>query len=223
MKDKEYVVISGAMRKRIREMMFGKLIAESYIYRAGDLGLTHPSIVDFWKNFHNNFKDRAMSLFHYNGSHGHYVHEKDDIPVLLYKGGLSTGGRYFNEFHKRDYFIVPLKEREFKVLGGRSLGEVKKEIKELYEQEGMKVFCYPIGLGSPEKALEKTIEEQWKKLALFHPNKNLILDIPIEVSERDISKERIEMLEQLGKNLRELEEWRRKPLDNQLIFDNAVS
>jgi len=213
MKDKSYVVISGATRERIGEMMFGGLIAEPYTYRTGDLGLIHPSIVGFWKNFNKNFYGKGGSCIPYLGG-SFYTHEKDDIPVLLYRGNLSDGGSYFNEFH-RDYFIVPLKENEFRILRGEILGEVREEIKNLHKQMSFSVHA-------TQERIEREIQEQWKRLTLFHPGNPKIYEIPIESTRRNISLEEIKRQEQLGKTLRELEEWRGKSLDSKFIFDRAV-
>lgn len=123
---------------------------------------------------------------------------------------------------KRKYLIIPLNKNEFTEINGTSLGEVRKELLDLYKRQGMKVSCYPIGMGCPEKALEKTIEEQWKKLALFNPNKNLICEIPIETSERNIPPERIERLEKFGKILDEFEQLRRKSSRSDIIIDSLA-
>ncbi len=219
-------MINGPVRKSLGTAISGGFMTQAYRYRTGDFGLIHPLITDFWKDFHTNYSGKIRTSFLATNMGaldlGVYIHEKEDIPVLLYNGNLLNCGSSEFMQKKKEYFIASLRKNEFVEVKGKGFEEVKKELFRLYEENEIRVFSYPADAESPEKALEKTIKEQWGKLSLFNPDKNLIHEIPIEVSRRIIPQERIKREEQLKRDLTELEKWRRKSERSDFIFDYTV-
>ncbi len=116
---------------------------------------------------------------------------------------MNCGSYYYGR--KREYFIVPLRKNEFTEIEGASLGEVREWLKEEYKKRNIRVSSYPSGI-SPEKALEKTIENQWKELTMFNPNRTKIYDIPIEFSRREISDDEVESDNRLMKKIEKFKE-----------------
>ncbi len=207
-------MINGAFRENVKYDDISKVIYKNfYIYRKGDLGLIHPCIVSLWNNFNKNYHIRGKGVKSFNAEHSTwgfpvYTHKKEeDIPVLLFRGNLLNCGSYYSG-RKREYFIVPLRKNEFIEIEGTSLGEIREWLKEEYKKRNIEILSYPLGI-SPERALEKTIENQWKELTMFNPNKTKICDIPIEFSRREIGNDEVESENRFIREIAKLKEYRR--------------
>lgn len=205
--DKYYVVVVDAERQRLNN---GNLV--QYGYRIGDMGLVHPKILDFYKNFEQTeyapviLKEgnestfvRGISVFQTSGLMIElYKHDPKDIQVLMCRGNLANGGRSPGkdgnppELVPRRYFMTALRDGEFITINGYDLPEVKDQVKRTYANKNIKTCC------SAEEFIAE-IERQWKYLNVFdnwiEQHKDVssararIHDVPMEVAQINIPRE----------------------------------
>lgn len=200
--NKKYVIVTNATRARINShhsCCFGtKVDMEYYDYRKGELGLIHPKI--------------TKSKVH--------LYDKEDIPILIWRGYFPLGGSIPNQEGKRDYFLIALRKYEFTEIKGLTLAAVKKGIERYYKNAK--------SLNHDEKissALESIIEEYWRHLEAFDTliNKNDISKLPVEFTQRKITQEEVEKERKFQKEIDALEGWREKSENSDdFIFGQMV-
>ncbi len=209
MKDKIYVVITNANRERMRYYIppySSEVTKETYPYRKGDLGLIERRLIEFYANLDDNMKrytgryeNGKLTSYEYPRSLGEGdffpVYDKKIIPVLLYKGNLVLGG--YSGGKELEYFITGLKKKEFTKIQGITLGEVKKGVKDIYEEHGINYMRL-------DKPLDETIEEQYRNLEAFNIlfSNKMICKIPIETTKRKISEKEIDLQREYPEKMR---------------------
>ncbi len=222
MVEKSYVIVTNAIREDIYSETAEKY---SYQYRKSDLGLIHPKIIDFYSNLKENIRKyeetklkEGKGINWKNASQfpaGHlwirgYKHTPQDIPVLLYKGSLIM----YDTRDELDYFMISLRENEFKRIEGTDLDSVKQGIIKIYKEDKELSSFFDCG----EKAiriLDEAVENQWRYLEAFDILKaHEIYETPMEVTLRNITDDDIN---QRKKNLKEQEEYERTIAETQNV------
>ncbi len=190
MESKKYIVVTDAFRQRMISNHFFAIREpdvrrETYGYRKGHLGLIHTSIINFYDNLEENMKKHtaktdkngrilSYSLFPKLISEGDdalpfYNHEKNDMPILM---------------HEKYYFLITLKNGEFREIEGTDLSAVKTGIKKIYEE-----------IYNVNKIQEQTFDsliEQWRHLEAFDIlMEHKIHEIPMEAAYTEIKDETI--------------------------------
>ena len=181
----EFIVVTNAVRERIRET-----VKESYNYRTGDLGLLHPLITKLFSNLERNLDDYLEAkygisevksggywprlILRSGESYGLYIHDKEDVPVLMFGGNLSRGCK-----DGLGYFLITLKEDEFIRINGTSLIKVIEGVTEVYNLNGFE-------LSVSEKKFRSAIYYLWKGLCRFSFSNNGIIELGLEYAPRRI-------------------------------------
>lgn len=219
-KQPRFVIINGPSRQTLSSNpRTCQARVNHYTYRKGDLGLLHPSIVEFYSDYNSNTKDLPISCFPARTSFldlGTYTYHEEDIPILLFEGYLLFGGPSKIQT-KRDYFIAPLREREFTELSSTSLSQLKKEIKTFYQEKRISPYCR-------KDTLNREIKNQYNHLQnLDDLLARGIHTIPIETSKREISSDTIRSAQDLLKKIKENQDFARKPIDPDIRFDRYAS
>ena len=192
MKDKSYIIVANAERQvmttnkhALKQPNFKPIVERrSYDYREGDLGMLHPSAIDFFRNFSPKKPSRNSGILSTVTAYerGNFLDtigtgiDSDEFPVVMYDKEVRIG---------EGYIIVPLMQSEFVRLRGKSLDYIKKKIAGWEEKEDLIAACRQDGL-------DDWIEEQYRHLGAFETLMNGRYDqIPVERTKRKISDEKI--------------------------------
>ena len=194
--NKKYVVITTAPRARLEEEYSPpkaiNATATPYDYRKGHLGLLHPQIAEYFRNYSGHLKGslqkidimewytqkRGPKIISLSNLLEPFEPHSEDIPILFH-------GEYFWPACGEEYVIGHFRRGEFAELEGLDLDSVKEQFTQTHAERGINIFAV-------QKNLENYVESQWLELEEFqHFSPSLIDTIPIEVTMRKISPENI--------------------------------
>ncbi len=181
----EFIVITNAVRERVHEV-----VKEFYNYRTGDLGLLHPLITKLFSNLERNLDDYLKAkygtsevksdgywprlILKSGESYGLYIHDKEDVPVLMFGGNLSRGCK-----DGLGYFLITLKEDEFIRINGTSILKVIEGVTEVYNLNGFE-------LSVSEDKFKDAIYYLWKGLCRFSFSNDRTIELELEYAPRRI-------------------------------------
>ena len=175
--DKRYAVVTNATRQTFSYNPYqnGNVERGSYDYRRGELGLLHPTIIDFFGSYEENMRmHAAKSIMATKASPIIYFHEEGDIPVLLYAQSLIGWS------HKRpvQYLIAILKDGEFEEISDTDFGHVRNSVVDVRTRN--KIYT--------PNDFERSLDEQYRHLTSFDIlMSHRIHDIPVETAWYSIS------------------------------------